>query len=421
MDVTIQPQGVLSGSVPAPASKSAAHRAAICAALSPVDSALSPIQMTQDMTATINAATALGAKAHWDGGVLSMQGISTPPQTARLHCGESGSTLRFFVPIAAALGVDAHFYGEGRLPQRPMTPLIDALCGHGVVFDSPKDAILSVRGQLQSGIFALPGDVSSQYITGLLFALPLLQGESEIRLTSPLQSRGYVDMTIDAIQACGVQLEATHSGWRILGGQQYHNTISTIEGDYSGGAFWLCAGALAKGSSLSVTGLTPCSLQGDRAVLDVLQQMGANIVREGSQVTVTHSPLSAVDIDAADIPDLVPILAVTAAVANGTTIIYNAERLRIKESDRLETVTAGLTALGAEITQYPDKLVIAGKELLDGGTVDSFGDHRIAMAMAVAALGCQNPVTILGGECVAKSYPDFWEDYAALGGVVHVL
>ena len=421
MDAVITPSR-LGGAVNAPPSKSAAHRLTLCAALAHGTSRISPIAPTEDMHATIQAAAALGATLKQRESTLLTQGVggAAPAADALLDCGESGSTLRFFIPVAATLGASAVFTGRGRLPKRPLTPLLDALSSHGVRCTAPYgDAILRIQGKLLPGAFTLPGNVSSQYITGLLLALPLLDGDSEIRLSSPLESVGYVNMTLEAMSCFGVSAHSTGSGWRVPGGQRYRSGDHTVEGDYSNAAPWLCAGAIA--GPVTVKGLSPASRQGDRAVLELLRRFGARVEADAGAVTVSPGGLRGIDIDASQIPDLVPVLAAVAAVAAGTTLIHGAARLRIKESDRLQSTTTALRALGADVEERADSLVVTGRQRLRGGVSESFSDHRIAMALSVAALGCEGQVTITGAHCVAKSYPDFFKEFASLGGLVHVV
>ena len=420
MDIKIQP-GRLSGKINIPTAKAAAHRAIICAILSKGTCTISNVDEIDDISTTISAARSLGANIDFTNGILTIKGISSPPESATVNCLESGSTLRFFVPVAAALGINATFLGEARLPMRPMTPLTDVLTAHGITITKSDNAneIFTISGKLACGRFELPGNISSQYITGLLFALPLLDGDSEIILTTPLESRGYVDMTLNALANAGIEITVKENGYFIKGGQQYNSKNSAAEGDYSSGAFWLCAGAV--NSQISVSGLDPNSVQGDKAVISILKKFGADVKIDSDCVTVSSNKLSAVDIDVSDIPDLLPILAVVAAFANGTSCLYNAARLRLKESDRLATVTAGLKALGADIEEHSDKLVITGKKTLGGGTVESFVDHRIAMCMSIAALGCTGETVIKGAECVSKSYPQFYKHLKDLGGICNVI
>lgn len=419
MDIRIMPSK-LSGKLNTPPSKSAAHRAAICAALSRGASILSPIQPTADMLATISAASALGAKANLNGDTLKISGIEKAPDSAVLDCGESGSTLRFFVPVAAALGVDASFRGHGRLPERPMEDLVRVLSNNGVTITKNDGEILSCSGKLKPGVFEIGGDVSSQYITGLLFALPLLDGDSSIKLTTPLESRGYVDMTIAAQSRFGVDIAETSDGFFVKGNQEYNPQNFEVEGDYSSAAFWLTAAAI--GGSIRLSGLDLNSKQGDRRILELLTGCGAEVKYGRSHISVKRGLLKGFDADVSQIPDIMPILAVAATFSNGVSRLYNARRLRLKESDRLAAVTAGLRELGAGIIEKADEITVIGQDWLrGGGKVDSYGDHRIAMSMSIAAAFCRKPSVILGAECVNKSYPDFYKDFAGLGGMFDVL
>jgi len=308
------------------------------------------------------------------------------------NCRESGSTLRFLLPVFAALGREVTFTGVGRLPERPMQPLIDQLRAHGCAIDREKLPV-TIAGQLRPGRFTLPGDVSSQYVTGLLFALPLLAGDSEIALTSPLESRGYVDMTLRTLRKFDIMIRETAWGFQVPGGQAYRSPERPLapEGDWANAAFWLAAG-------VRVTGLDEASAQPDKAIAGLLAKHGS--------------------MDASQCPDLVPIMAVVMALTPGEGRIVNAARLRLKESDRLHAMAENLVSLGADVTELPDGLVIRGKASLRGGEADSFGDHRIAMAMAIAALHCEGPVTLRGAGAVRKSYPAFWEEYQRLGGQI---
>jgi len=313
------------------------------------------------------------------------------------NCRESGSTLRFLLPVFAALGKQVTFTGAGRLPERPMQPLVDLLRGHGCVIDNERLPI-AISGQLRPEAYSLPGDVSSQFVTGLLFALPLLGGDSEIELTSPLESRGYVDMTLRTLRRFGIAVNETAQGFHVPGRQAYQPPAGPLvpEGDWSNAAFWLAAGAL--GGDVRVTGLDEASAQPDRAISALLENRAV--------------------MDASQCPDLAPIMAVVMALTPGRHEIINASRLRLKESDRLHAMAANLHALGTEVTELPDGLIIRGKLSLRGGTADSFGDHRIAMALAIAALKCEGTVTLHGAQAVQKSYPAFWEDYERLGGKI---
>lgn len=384
----------LRGTVPAIPSKSMAHRLLICAALGRKPVTLLSPEVSQDMEATARCLAAMGAEVHRiPQGFLVTPGPWKSP--CRLPCGESGSTLRFLLPVVGALGLEAEFLLEGRLPKRPLFPLDGQLEAHGLQLSRPQEQILQVRGRLRPGAYRLPGNVSSQFISGLLLALPLLSGKSTLEVTGRLESRPYVDMTLSALSTFGLPLSGPP--YAVSPAPFQGPSALTVEGDWSSAAFWLGANAL--GSNVQVTGLDEASLQGDRAVAALLPTLGG-----GSTV------------DLSDIPDLAPILAVAAAGQPGATVFVNAARLRMKESDRIATICAMLEALGVSVTQEADRFTVTGGPIL-GGTVDAAGDHRIAMAAAIAATVASGPVTLLGARAVEKSYPRFWEDYTALGGI----
>lgn len=405
--------GRLSGKVEAMPSKSMAHRAVLCAALSGGESRISHIALSRDIQATIACAKALGlADFSFAGDELRVIGRPrTVAEEALLPCGESGSTLRFFLPLSCLLAKKARFVCEGRLTERPLEPLKSLLMEKGVAWPGSHE----VSGRPAAGTFEIAGNVSSQFISGLLFALPLLEKDSVIRLTTPLESAGYVELTRQMQAAFGVRSEwKSERELLVPGNQTYRPSDVRVEGDYSHAAFFAVAGQI--GGEIAVSGLLPDSRQGDKAVLEILARMGGNIEIRGGTVFSRPSPLSGTVIDAAQIPDLVPILAVAGAAAKGETRIVHAQRLRIKESDRLAATAAELAKMGAEIEETPDGLVIRGGRPLHGAEIDSHNDHRIAMAAAVAA-GLAAGETVIGGaECVAKSAPQFWEEFRSLGG-----
>ena len=415
MNKTILP-GARTGEVHIPASKSQAHRMLLCAAMGENEVTLRCRGLSKDILATVACLKALGASVDAEGEVLHLRPVSAPPPgLCPLPCGESGSTLRFLLPLVGALGASAVFEREGRLPERPIEPLRRELCRNGM--DIRGDgARLYCSGQLRPGAFFLPGNISSQYISALLMTLPLLEGESTLHIEGALESAAYVAMTEEVLRLGGVRTEKTGAGYRIPGGQRCRFAPElSVEGDYSNAAFFLCAGALSE-RGIRVTGLDPQSRQGDRAIVPLLEEMGAQVASDGSSVTVKRAALHGITIDASPIPDLIPVLSVVAAAASGETRVIHAQRLRLKESDRLHSTTQMLRALGAEAEELPDGLVIRGGRTLAGGTVDACGDHRIAMSAAVAGGICRGAVTICGSECVQKSYPDFWTDFQQLKG-----
>lgn len=391
MNVTILP-GTLKGAVTPPSSKSQTHRAVLALMLAQGEGKLSNLAVSEDIQATQDCVAALksGQPAQADGLPL-------------LDCGESGSTLRFLIPVALAVRGGGRFTGRGRLMERPQGPYIRLFEEKGILWNQ-EGTCLTVAGQLEPGVYALPGNVSSQFITGLLYALPLLPGDSRIVLTTPLESRGYVDMTLDMLRRFDIKVEEQEDGFLVPGNQTYQARDLTLEADWSGAAFWYAANFL--GAQVDIQGLNPDSVQGDRQIGTLYWKLA----RPGD-----------VDIDLSQCPDLAPPLAAMAAVRKGTTCFVHAGRLRMKESDRLETIARTLNALGAKAQVGEDTLSLEGVDHLEGGTVDGCNDHRIAMMAAVAAVACKEPVTILGAECVKKSYPRFWEDYTALGGEIHGL
>ena len=382
MDILLHPRP-LSGTVSVIPSKSQAHRLLICAALADNETTLICPQTSRDMDATAQCLCALGAKIEKCAAGYHIQPMDQIPEKAVLNCHDSGSTLRFLLPIAGALGVDTLFQLEGRLPQRPLSPLWEEMERMGCNLSRPAPDTIRCRGKLKPGKYTIAGNVSSQFITGLLFAQSLIAGESSLEITGKLESKPYVDLTKAAMEL----FQAPH----------YHSPGTvTVEGDWSNGAFWLAARAL--GSKLEINGLSEDSVQGDRAA--------ANWIPELSRKNCT--------ISAADIPDLVPILSVAAAFGHGA-VFTDIARLRLKESDRIGSTTAMLEALGGQAEATQDTLTIYPAKLR-GGIVDTVNDHRIAMAAAIAATACTADVVILGAECVEKSYPSFWTEYRRLGG-----
>lgn len=412
MTRTVAP-GPRTGAVQIPASKSQAHRMLICAALSREPSRLILDGFSADIEATMQCLEALGARCEETANGLSVTPVGVCPAQARLDVGESGSTLRFLLPVLGALGVQAEIRMHGRLPERPLSPLWEVLEAHGMRLQQD-GTILHTDGQLIAGDYSLPGNVSSQFISGLLFALPLLGGNSTLTVTGALQSARYVSMTEQALAEAGILTKKDGPVWQIGGGQRYASpAVQTVEGDWSNAAFFLCMGALSA-TGVTVTGLNSTSLQADRAITEILVRFGAELTVSEDAVTVRRGVLHGITLDAGPIPDLVPVVSCLAALCDGDTRVENAARLRLKESDRLQTTAALLSALGGSVRELPDGLVISGRARLSGGTADACGDHRIAMSAAMAACGCEGPVTVLGSECVAKSYPAFWEDFASL-------
>ena len=381
MDLTITPRK-LSGSITAIPSKSQAHRLLICAAFSDGPTELICPATNRDIEATCDCLNALGAHITKTNTGYLVEPMNIPPQTAILNCCESGSTLRFMLPIVGALGVDATFLMEGRLPQRPLSPLWEEMERMGCTLTRPTDTTIRCQGQLNAGNYSISGSVSSQFITGLLFALSLIDGKTNLQVTGKIESQPYIRMTEKAMAL--FEAPRYHSPGKLL-----------VEGDWSNGAFFLAAKSM--GNDLEVSNLNPDSPQGDRAAFELLPRLEENIT-----------------IDASDIPDLVPILSIVAGITKGA-VFTNIQRLRIKESDRVASTIAMIEALGGKAESTEDTLTVYGTGYR-GGIVDSVNDHRIAMSAAIASTVCTEPVTILGAEAVKKSYPHFWEEFSRLGG-----
>ncbi|HWQ06188.1 MAG TPA: 3-phosphoshikimate 1-carboxyvinyltransferase [Feifaniaceae bacterium] len=412
MNLCITPSP-LGGELEAIPSKSDAHRVLILAALSNGTTRVEISRLSDDIQTTIDCLCALGATIERTPDAVIVRGISSFAEHPELNCRESGSTLRFLLPVAAVCGMNARFSGAGRLPERPIGELMEAMRLHGVRFSAER-LPFSTEGQLSGGEFALAGNVSSQYLTGLLLALPLAKEDSILKLTTKLESAAYVEMTLRSLRAFGASVFQQDGGYAIPGSQVYHSPgIIRVEGDWSNAAFFLAAGALK--SHVRLTGLSKLSPQGDQSILAALTRFGAKVLQSYDVVEVSPGELHGCELDVSETPDLLPILAVLAASAKGETRLVNAARLRYKESDRLSTTASLINALGGHAEELPDGLIVSGGRL-SGGTVDGCRDHRLVMAAAIASIACREPVTILGADAVNKSYPEFFEDFSHLGG-----
>lgn len=396
----------LKGKVNIPPSKSMAHRAIICAALSKGKSVIDNIDLSDDIIATISAVKSMGAEVIIDKRKVTINGIfnSSSKDDFTIDCNESGSTLRFFVPITMLLNVKKTFIGKGNLGKRPLDVFYNIFDKQGVKYSYKKDILnLTIEERLKPDTFEVRGDISSQFITGLLFTLPLLEGNSKIIITTDLESKSYLDLTLSMLEKFGIKIiNNDYKEFIIKGNQEYKSMDYTVEGDYSQAAFFLSANYL--GSDIDVLGLDETSLQGDKEIikwLDVLKNSEEKII------------------DATNCPDIIPVLTVCAALTKGETRIINAGRLRIKECDRLSAISTELNKLGAKITENEDNLVIEGVEELNGGPVNSHKDHRISMSMAIASTAAKDDIIIKDYMCVRKSYPTFFEDFVSLGGEIH--
>lgn len=412
MNVKITPTK-LHGTIDAPPSKSYAHRLIISAFLSKKSVRINNVGYSDDINATVNALNTLGGNIT----ICENYAIVNPPrlitEKVKVDCGESGSTLRFLMPIAAALGINAEFTGHGRLLERPIGDLLDALKSHGVSVCG-----YTVSGKLTSGEYVINAGVSSQYITGLLFALSILDGDSSLILQGNAVSRGYIDITVDVLKLFGVQIQKNETGYFIKGNQTFNAPSKIdVEGDYSGAAFVLSLGAL--GGEITVKGLNKNSLQGDAKIIDALKRFGANVTENGGLFTVKSGKLNAIELDCDDIPDIVQIISVVASYANGTTVLKNVDRLRIKESDRVEAVIKTLKTAGITAWYNCGNLYINGGKPT-GGVFDGGKDHRTVMSAAVLSAYADGKSTIIGAEASKKSYPAFFDDLKSLGGNIDV-
>ncbi len=411
----------LSGRINAISSKSDAHRLLICAALSNEATKINCNCLSKDIVATVECLKSMGADIAIGNGAITV----TPQQfnkKATLNCRESGSTLRFLMPVVSALGIDATFLGQGRLPERPISPLKEEMEKHGVDFTNGSNFPLDLTGSLQAGEYEIAGNVSSQFITGLLFALPLLDGDSTIKLIPPVQSKSYINITISALRKFGIEVEEQENLYIIKGNQKYVSPKEiTVDGDWSNSAFFLCAGAISK-AGVTVVGIDVNSPQGDRKILDILRRMGAVVEIDGNEITVKKNRLFGIVVDAGDIPDLVPIVAVMGACCEkGVTHIVNGSRLRLKESDRIQSTFQMLDRVGVAVSETDDGLVIWGDNEMVGRVIDSFNDHRIVMATAILSCECSLDVDIKDYKAVEKSYPHFFDDFNNLGGNANVI
>lgn len=419
MNVICTPANV-SGTIKAISSKSDAHRLLICAALSGEPTKVYCNVMSKDIAATVDCLENMGAEIEVDGDIITVS-PNNFNEKAELDCGESGSTLRFLLPVVSALGIDATITGHGRLPERPLSPLKEEMERMGVTYHTGSNFPLHLTGQLRAGEYEILGNVSSQFISGLLFALPILKGDSKIKLIPPVESRSYLNITLSALRKFGIEIEEQENLYIIKGNQKYTSPKEiTVDGDWSNSSFFLCAGALNE-NGVTVEDLDINSPQGDKAILKVLAAMGADVQIDGTEITVKKNKLNGTIVDAADIPDAVPIISVVAAMCEGETRIINAGRLRIKESDRIKAIYDMLTAVDGKVEETADGLIIKGNEKLLGGKVDGCNDHRIVMSASILSNFCNGAVEITDAQAVSKSYPHFFEDFNSMGGNANVI
>jgi len=408
MSEVIVKRSKLKGSIKAPASKSYTHRALICAALAEGDSKIINFLDCDDSRETIGALRRFGISIDESDGNLNISGSMLKAPKEPVELGASGTTYRFLLPLAAVAEGETRISVEGRLAERPIEPLLDALKQLGIDVNAEGDSIIvNGNGKIEGGKVRIPGNVSSQFISGLLFIAPLAEKGIEIELTAELESKPYVDMTVSVMKDFGVEVD----GLGVKGEQRYKPTTYEVEGDYSSAAFLLAAGAI--NGELEVAGLNPESVQGDKRIVEILKEMNSEI-EIGNSIKIKKSNLKGIGMDVKDIPDLVPILAVLGCFADGETKILNAGRLRGKESDRLAAISKELGKMGAAIEEGDDSITITGGKL-SGARIDPHNDHRIAMACAVAGLTADGETVIENSDCVKKSYPEFFNDLKKAG------
>ncbi len=407
------------GVIPAIPSKSAAHRLLICAAFADKPCTVVCPVTSEDIDATARVLNALGASITRTADGFSVFPVKELHRGAILDCGESGSTLRFMLPVAAAIGAEARFVRHGRLASRPLSPLYEEMARHGAIL--PEDAAidpLTVGGKMAAGEYTIAANVSSQFVSGLLLAMPLTGGKCAVNLTETIESEDYIRITASAMARFGASPTVSADGRRYEGGTPYRSPEKiAVEGDWSNAALWLAAGAIGN-APVTVTGLDMQSPQGDRRIADVLRAFGASITVDGDCVTAAPAPLFGITLDVSQIPDLTPVIAAVAAAAEGETVITGIERLRIKESDRAAAIEEMMTSLGADARTEKDRIVIRGGKRLHGGTVSSFRDHRMVMCASLLAMLTDGQISVTEAQSVRKSYPGFAEDYRKLGGIL---
>ena len=421
MEIKIIP-AKLKGEINIPPSKSYSHRAVIAAALADGESRIDNLNFSVDIQTTADIMKNFGAVTEQGEDYLNITGNKGNVTIADsyIQCNESGSTIRFIIPIALSrnngqLTID----GKGKLVERPFDTYYKIFDKQGIYYKTTNGRLpLYVEGSLKAGKFEVEGNISSQFITGLLYTLPLLDGDSEIVITGPLESKGYVDLTLKILEMAGIKVKNNdYKSFFIKGNQTYKRFDYTVEGDYSQVAFWIVAGILSE--EINCKNVYKNSLQGDRAIVEIVQRMGANLEINDKNIKVFPGKTQGAVIDVSQCPDIAPVLTVLAALSEGETRIINAERLRIKESDRITSMRTELNKLGADIREEGDTLIINGVDKLEGGvSVDSWNDHRVAMALAIASIKCKNPILITGAGAVRKSYPNFWNDFVSMGGKV---
>lgn len=426
MKVKIKPS-ILSGEIVIQPSKSYSHRAIISAALAKgkKNSKINNLKFSVDIETTVKIMENWGAKITKKESGLEIIGNDGKivPKNNYIQCNESGSTIRFLIPVALTSENELIFDGKGKLIDRPLDSYYKIFDEQEIKYETSEGKLpLKVNGKLKAGNYEIDGNVSSQFITGLLYALPLLDGDSTIVINKNLESKGYVDLTLEILKLSGIKIKNNdYKSFEIKGNQEYKSFDYTVEGDYSQVAFWIVAGIISanKDNEIKCLHLNKYSLQGDKAIIEIVQKMGAKLEIFDDYVIVKPSKTKGTIIDVSQCPDIAPILTVLGALSEGETKIINAERLRIKESDRIISIKTELNKLGAEVEEVGDSLVIQGVDTFEGGVeVSAWNDHRIAMSLAVASIRCKNEIVIDEAESVKKSYPHFWDDFEKMGGQI---
>ena len=410
-NLKVKPSSIV-GEITAPPSKSFAHRILISAFLSGSEITVKNVGKSVDASVTLNALKTLGATVLESEDKVTIKKSSLPTEKVIIDCKESGSSLRFLLPVVSALGLNAEFTGAKRLLERPIKELVDALNINGANIDG-----LTVNGKLKSGVYTVDGGISSQYITGLLLALSCVDGESEIIIDGTLVSEPYVDITLAVLSEFGVWFKKTERGYKIRGGYSPKKHQFVVEGDWSGASFTLALGAI--GSQVAVKGLNANSVQGDRKIVDILKSFGASVEISEYAVTVKGGNLKGITVDMEDVPDLVQIVSVIASYASGKTTLVGVDRLRLKESDRIKAVIDSLSAVGIKVEYCNNSIIIYGGSP-NGSVIDGGNDHRTVMSAVVMATFAKAESLVLGGNAINKSYPEFIKDYQKLGGIIDV-
>lgn len=418
MRAVLEPS-LISGSVKIPPSKSMAHRAILCAGLSRGFSRIYNLEYSKDIAATIGGIRQLGAIVQPSERSAEIEGKGGFATVMRpIQCGESGSTLRFLIPLASLTGQEVSFTGAKRLFERPHNVYKEIFTQRSLHFNQSVKNI-TIQGALTAGEYIVPGNVSSQFISGLLFAMPLMRADSTIHITPPFESRSYINLTLSALQDFNIKAEyISDDTIKVYGNQLYYPCEYTVEGDYSQGAFFAVLGSVL--GDVEINGLRHTSMQGDKAILDILKRCNAKFSKTQDGYHFNKSTLSATEIDLADCPDLGPILMVLGTFCKGDTVIHNASRLRLKECDRISAMEEELTKLGGKIHSEGSDIFISKAKLHTADDLSSHNDHRIAMALSIAALAAKIDVKINGAEAVAKSYPDFFDDLYSIGAKVEL-